>query len=162
VRDEQGHLSDEKLIEIAEHKQLKMFEIKMSQGAKPGKGGILPGAKVTPQIAQIRGIGVGEDSISPNRHVEISSAQDLLDMINHVREVTGKPTGFKSVIGATDWLDDLFQEINKRGEACAPDFMTLDSGDGGTGAAPMSLLDNVFIMCGNTRWAGVFIRFNKM
>ena len=143
VRDEQGNLSDEKLIEIAEYEQVKMFEIKMSQGAKPGKGGILPGAKVTSQIAQIRGIGIGEDSISPNRHVEISSAQDLLDMINHVREVTGKPTGFKSVIGATDWLDDFFQEINKRGEACAPDFITLDSGDGGTGAAPMSLLDNV-------------------
>ncbi len=115
VRDEQGKLSDEKLTEIAEHEQVRMFEIKMSQGAKPGKGGIFPGAKVTPQIAQIRGIGVGEDAISPNQHVEISSAQDLLDMINHVHKVTGKPTGFKSVIGATDWLDDFFQEINKRG-----------------------------------------------
>jgi glutamate synthase domain-containing protein 2 len=61
----------------------------------------------------------------------------LSSVIKSVREVTGKPTGFKSVIGATDWLDDLFQEINKRGEACAPDFMTLDSGDGGTGAAPI-------------------------
>lgn len=143
VRDQQGHLDDDKLIEIAKHEQVKMFEIKMSQGAKPGKGGILPGAKVTPQIARIRGISVGRDSISPNRHVEISSAQDLLDMINHVREMTGKPTGFKTVIGATDWLDDLFQEINKRGEAYAPDFITLDSGDGGTGAAPMPLMDNV-------------------
>ncbi len=143
VRDKQGNLSDDKLIEIAKHQQVKMFEIKMSQGAKPGKGGILPGIKVTPQIAEIRGINIGEDSVSPNRHIEINSAQNLLDMINHVREVTGKPTGFKSVIGATDWLDDLFQEINRRGETCAPDFITLDSGDGGTGAAPMPLLDNV-------------------
>lgn len=143
VRDKQGNLSDDKLIEIAKHQQVKMFEIKMSQGAKPGKGGILPGAKVTPKIAEIRGINIGQDSISPNRHIEISSAEGLLDMINHVREVTGKPTGFKSVIGATDWLDDFFQEINKRGEAYAPDFITLDSGDGGTGAAPMPLLDNV-------------------
>ncbi|SMM99188.1 Ferredoxin-dependent glutamate synthase [uncultured Candidatus Thioglobus sp.] len=143
VRDLQGNLSDEKLIELAAHEQIKMFEIKMSQGAKPGKGGILPGAKVTEQIAQIRGIDAGEDSISPNRHLDISSASDLLDMISHVREVTGKPVGFKSVIGATDWLDDFFKEINKRGEAAAPDFITLDSGDGGTGAAPMPLLDNV-------------------
>jgi len=143
VRDSEGKLSDEKLVELATHKQIKMFEIKMSQGAKPGKGGILPGAKVTEQIAQIRGIEVGEDSISPNRHLDIASIADLLDMINHIRKVTGKPTGFKSVVGTTDWLDDFFQEINKRGEACAPDFITLDSGDGGTGAAPMSLLDNV-------------------
>ncbi len=143
VRDLQGNLSDEKLTELAAHQQVKMFEIKMSQGAKPGKGGILPGAKVTEQIAEIRGIGVGEDSISPNRHLDIASADDLLDMIHHVREVTGKPVGFKSVVGATDWLDDFFKVINKRGEASAPDFITLDSGDGGTGAAPMPLLDNV-------------------
>ncbi|CAC9458298.1 Ferredoxin-dependent glutamate synthase [Bathymodiolus heckerae thiotrophic gill symbiont] len=143
VRDKKGKLSDKKLREIATHNQVKMFEIKMSQGAKPGKGGILPSAKVTQQIAQIRGIGVGQDSISPNRHVEVNSTTDLLDMINRVREVTGKPVGFKTVIGATAWLDDFFQEINKRGEAQAPDFITLDSGDGGTGAAPMSLLDNV-------------------
>ncbi|SMN00022.1 Ferredoxin-dependent glutamate synthase [uncultured Candidatus Thioglobus sp.] len=143
VRDLEGNLSDEKLAEVAAHEQIKMFEIKMSQGAKPGKGGILPGAKVTKEIAEIRGIGVGEDSISPNRHLNISSTSDLLDMISHVREVTGKPVGFKSVIGATDWLDDFFKEINKRGEAAAPDFITLDSGDGGTGAAPMPLLDNV-------------------
>ncbi len=143
MRDEKGKLSDEKLLEIAAHDQVKMFEIKMSQGAKPGKGGILPKEKVTKQIAEIRGISMGEDSISPNRHIEIASINDLLHMINHVRKVTGKPTGFKSVIGATAWIDDLFKEINKRGEACAPDFITLDSGDGGTGAAPMSLLDNV-------------------
>ncbi|MBE8189366.1 MAG: FMN-binding glutamate synthase family protein [Candidatus Thioglobus sp.] len=143
VRDLDGNLSDEKLQELAAHKQVKMFEIKMSQGAKPGKGGILPAAKVTKQIAEIRGIGQGTDSISPNRHLDIASASDLLDMIARVREVTGKPVGFKSVIGATDWLDDFFAEINNRGEAAAPDFITLDSGDGGTGAAPMPLLDNV-------------------
>lgn len=143
VRDDNGKLNDKKLSELAAHKQLKMFEIKLSQGAKPGKGGILPGAKVTAQIAKIRGIGVGEDSISPNRHPEINNAGDLLDMINHVREVTGKPTGFKAVIGTSIWLDDVFAEINKRGKASAPDFITLDSGDGGTGAAPMPLMDNV-------------------
>lgn len=106
-----------------------MFEIKMNQGAKPGKGSILPKEKITKQIAEIRGISMGEDSTSPNRHVEIASINGLLSMINHVREVTGKPTGFKSVIGATAWIDDFFKEINKWGEACAPDFITLDSGD---------------------------------
>lgn len=143
VRNEDSSLSDERLHELGDIDNIKMFEIKMSQGAKPGKGGILPGGKVTKTIAKIRGIKQGEDSISPNRHIEISSASDLLDMINHVRDITGKPTGFKSVIGATEWLDDLFKEINKRGEQSAPDFITLDSGDGGTGAAPMPLMDNV-------------------
>jgi len=110
---------------------------------KPGKGGILPGAKVTEDIAKIRGIHIGEDSISPNRHPEIDSAEGLLDMINHVRQVTGLPVGFKTVIGAYGWLDDLFSLINERGIESAPDFITVDSGDGGTGAAPMSLMDCV-------------------
>ncbi|NIA27254.1 MAG: FMN-binding glutamate synthase family protein, partial [Desulfobulbaceae bacterium] len=120
-----------------------MIELKLSQGAKPGKGGILPGEKVTEEIAKIRNIPAGEDSISPNRHPDINSATDLLDMINHLREVSGLPVGFKSVIGAYGWLDDLFAEVLRRGLETAPDFITVDSGDGGTGAAPMSLIDNV-------------------
>ncbi|MDJ0708898.1 MAG: FMN-binding glutamate synthase family protein [Woeseiaceae bacterium] len=143
VRAGDGSLDDSKLREVAAHDTVRMFEIKLSQGAKPGKGGILPGEKVTEEIANIRHIKVGEDSISPNRHPEINSANDLLDMINHVREVTGKPVGFKSVIGAYGWLDELFEEVNRRGIESAPDFITVDSGDGGTGAAPMSLIDNV-------------------
>ena len=139
VRDEDGNLSDEKLKQVAAHEQVKMIELKLSQGAKPGKGGILPGEKVTEEIAKIRGIKAGEDSISPNRHPEVDSAEDLLDMINHVRDVTGLPVGFKSVIGAYGWIDELCQLINERGIESAPDFITVDSGDGGTGAAPMSL-----------------------
>lgn len=143
VRDKDGAIDDEKLKEVAAHDQVKMIEIKLSQGAKPGKGGILPAAKVTEEIAKIRGIPAGEDSISPNRHPEIDSATDLLDMINHVRDVTGLPVGFKTVIGAYGWLDELFELIIERGIESAPDFITVDSGDGGTGAAPMSLMDNV-------------------
>ena len=143
VRDEAGNLSDEKLREIAAHNQVRMFEIKLSQGAKPGKGGILPAEKVSAEIAAIRGIPQGQASISPNRHVEINSESDLLDMIDRVRRVTGKPTGFKTVIGAYGWLEKLFLEIHERGLASAPDFITVDGGDGGTGAAPMSLIDNV-------------------
>lgn len=141
VRDEQGHLSDDKLREIAGHAQVKMFEIKLSQGAKPGKGGILPGAKVTPEIAAIRGIPAGQSSISPNRHLDINSVADLLSVIDRIRTVTGKPVGFKAVIGAYGWLDELFGEINRRGNQSAPDFITIDSADGGSGAAPMSLMD---------------------
>lgn len=143
VRDLQGRLSDEKLREVAAHPQMKMFELKLSQGAKPGKGGILPGGKVTPEIAKIRGIPVGEDSISPNRHPEINSVSNILDMIARIRSVTGKPVGFKAVIGGYGWLDDLFTTINERGIESAPDFITVDSADGGTGAAPMSLIDYV-------------------
>jgi glutamate synthase domain-containing protein 2 len=143
VRDEHGHLSEEKLAAIAEHEQVKMFEIKMSQGAKPGKGGILPGGKVTEEISKIRGIPVGHDSISPNGHVDIRSVDDLLDMIERVRSVTGKPTGFKMVVGQLDFFHNLFRTIHQRGRHSAPDFITVDSADGGTGAAPQALIDYV-------------------
>ncbi|APG47223.1 FMN-binding glutamate synthase family protein [Phaeobacter porticola] len=143
VRDDTGNLSDDKLREVAAHDQVKMIELKMSQGAKPGKGGILPGSKVTAEIAAIRGIPEGQDSISPNRHPEINDAASMLDMINHIRAVTGKPVGFKAVLGSYGWLSELAEEIHRRGLQSAPDFITVDSGDGGTGAAPMPLMDNV-------------------
>ncbi|RTE65394.1 FMN-binding glutamate synthase family protein [Amphritea opalescens] len=143
MRDDNGLLSDDKLKEKAAYKQVRMFEIKLSQGAKPGKGGMLPGAKVTAEIGAIRGIPEGVASISPNRHVEVDSADDLLDMVSHIREVTGKPVGFKLVLGSTDWLDEFCQRVVARGIEQAPDFITLDSSDGGTGAAPMPLMDSV-------------------
>jgi len=143
VRDLEGNLDDDRLREIAGHPEVKMFEIKLSQGAKPGKGGILPGAKVSTEIAKIRGIRVGEDAISPNRHTDIRNNGDLLDMIARIREVTGKPTGFKTVLGAPEMLDELCQEICLRGIDSAPDFITIDGAEGGTGAAPMPLIDAV-------------------
>ena len=141
VRDPEGGLSDERLKAVADNENVRMFEIKLSQGAKPGKGGILPGEKVTAEIAAIRFIDVGQDSISPNRHPEINSEEDLLDLIARVRRVTGKPTGFKTVIGAYGWIDKMCDEIHRRGIESAPDFITVDSADGGSGAAPMSLID---------------------
>ena len=143
VRNKDGGLDDDKLRIVTAHRQVKMVEIKMSQGAKPGKGGILPGAKVTQEIADIRGIEAGKDSISPNRHPEIDNGAELLDFIHWVREISGKPTGFKAVIGGYGWLETLAKEIHARGIESAPDFITVDSGDGGTGAAPMPLMDNV-------------------
>ncbi len=143
VRDAEGQLDLAKLSTVASHEQVKMFEIKLSQGAKPGKGGILPAAKVNQEIATIRGIPIHTDSISPNRHPDINSISELLDVVDLIRENTGKPVGFKMVLGTVDWLQELFTEIAQRGRSSAPDFITLDSGDGGTGAAPMSLIDNV-------------------
>ena len=143
VRDDKGNLSDEKLKAVAAHDTVRMFEIKLAQGAKPGKGGILPGAKVTEEIAQIRGLKVGQDGISPNRHREVDNWDDLLDMIHRIRTVTGKPVGIKTVMGTDDAAADLFDAITRRGADSAPDFITLDGGEGGTGAAPMPLIDLV-------------------
>ncbi|WP_298500812.1 FMN-binding glutamate synthase family protein [uncultured Maritimibacter sp.] len=143
VRDAEGKLSDEKLRQVAERPEVKMFEIKLAQGAKPGKGGILPAAKVNEEIAEIRGIPVHTASESPNRHEEIDDWEDLLDVIAHIREVTGKPVGIKTVVGMVDPFSDLFDVIMRRGPESAPDFITIDGGEGGTGAAPMPLMDLV-------------------
>jgi glutamate synthase domain-containing protein 2 len=143
VRNEDGSLNIDKLKEITARPQVKMVELKLSQGAKPGKGGILPGVKVSKEIAEIRGIPQGKDSISPNRHPEINSNEELLDFINQLQEISQKPVGFKMVISDVEWLEDLCQRILDRGVKLAPDFITVDGGDGGTGAAPMPLMDNV-------------------
>lgn len=143
VRDLEGRLADERLRELGAIPTVRMFEVKLSQGAKPGKGGILPAAKVTPEVAAIRGISPGQDSVSPNRHIEVNDVPSLLDFIAHVREVTGKPTGIKLVLGAYGWLDQFFNAINARGIASAPDFITVDGAEGGTGAAPQALIDDM-------------------
>jgi glutamate synthase domain-containing protein 2 len=143
VRDKDGHLDDEKLKEIAAHSQVKLFEIKLSQGAKPGKGGILPAEKVTSEIAKIRGIPEGIDSISPNRHVDIHDNISLLEKLSKIRNLTGKPVGFKTVFGSPEWIEQLCRTIIHKGIEFSPDFITLDSADGGSGAAPMTLMDDV-------------------
>jgi len=143
VRDLEGNLDHSKLKEIAAHEQVRMFELKLSQGAKPGKGGILPAEKVTAEIAGIRGIRPNCAAYSPNRHPDINSDDELLEMIKQIRQLTGKPVGFKTVIGGKDWLDHLCRMIQRKGSTYAPDFITLDGADGGSGAAPMPLIDTV-------------------
>lgn len=142
-RNTEGNLSDDKLRELAAKPEIKMFELKLAQGAKPGKGGILPADKVTEEIAHIRGITAHTASISPNRHTDVHNNQDLLKLINRIRQTTGKPTGFKAVVSDSRWLDDLFQLIVDKGIDSAPDFITIDGGDGGTGAAPIALMDDM-------------------
>jgi len=143
VRDAAGNLDPVRLAAIAAHESVKAFEIKLSQGAKPGKGGILPATKVTPLIAEIRGIPAGQDSISPNRHLDIATMDDLLDRIAQVRELTGKPVGVKTAIGGRYFGHQLVERILARGFEYAPDFLVIDGGEGGSGAAPQALADHV-------------------
>ena len=143
VRDAAGNLDDDRLREVAAHEQVRMFEIKLSQGAKPGKGGILPAVKVNDEIARIRNIPPRTDSISPNRHPDINNIAEMLARVNHVRDVTGKPVGVKLVLGDPAWVDHLAERIREHGAERAPDFITVDGAEGGTGAAPMSLMDNM-------------------
>ncbi|HET7562929.1 MAG TPA: FMN-binding glutamate synthase family protein [Rhodanobacteraceae bacterium] len=143
VRAPDGTLDDDRLREVCAHPEVKMVSIKLSQGAKPGLGGLLPGGKVTAEIAAIRGIPEGEDSVSPNRHPEIGSVSQLIDFIERVRDVSGKPTGFKAVLGGIGWIEELCNEVHRRGLASAPDFIIVDGSEGGTGAAPQTLMEGV-------------------
>lgn len=142
VRDKDGNLDDEKLRAIAAVPQVKMICIKLSQGAKPGRGGILPAAKVTEEIARIRLIEPNKPSISPNRHHEITDIPSLIAFIARVRGVAGKPVGIKMALGDDDFIDQLFDYLQHR-PAEAPDFIQLDGAEGGTGAAPAPLADYV-------------------
>jgi len=141
IRNLDGTFSADKARELSRH--VKAFEIKLSQGAKPGKGGVLPGSKVTPEIAAIRGIPEGEDSISPNRHQDIANVDDLLDRICLIRDLTGRPVGVKTAIGGWEFINDLCDAVNRRGREYAPDFIAIDGGEGGSGAAPQTLMDHM-------------------
>ncbi|MGJ8558916.1 MAG: FMN-binding glutamate synthase family protein [Litorimonas sp.] len=142
ARNDDATLNEAKLAKICENPNIKMIEIKLSQGAKPGKGGILPAAKVTKEIADIRGIPEGEAALSPNRHIDASNPEELLDLIAQVRRVSKRPVGIKFCMGQVKPIQELFDTILRRGVSSAPDYIALDSGDGGTGAAPMPLIDS--------------------
>ena len=142
VRELDGTLSESRIREIAAYPQIRMFEVKLAQGAKPGKGGILPANKVTAEIAAIRGIPEGQDSISPNRHRDIGNIQELGAFIHRVRTLSGKPVGVKFVVGSPDFVNAWFADCKSHPEHC-PDYVHVDGGEGGTGAAPSSLADYV-------------------
>ncbi|MGH8662992.1 MAG: FMN-binding glutamate synthase family protein [Burkholderiales bacterium] len=141
IRTEDGEFSPQRARELA--KMVKAFEIKLSQGAKPGKGGVLPGAKVTEEIARIRGIPAGVDSISPNRHTDIADMATLLDRVAYVRDLTGRPVGIKTAIGGWEFINELCEQVLSRGLEYAPDFLAIDGGEGGSGAAPQTLADHM-------------------
>ncbi len=141
ARDKAGNFSMEKLVERVEQHQVRAIEIKMSQGAKPGRGGVLLGEKITPEIAEIRGIPVGEDCISPPRHSEFANADELLDFVEAIADRTGLPVGIKAAVGRLDFWVSLADHMVEGDRGV--DFINIDGGEGGTGAAPLVYCDNV-------------------
>ena len=141
VRTPDGALDWSRLRALGADPQIVAFEVKVGQGAKPGKGGILPGAKVTPEIAAIRGIPAGEASLSPNRFAEFSSVPELIDFVERIKAEVPVPVGIKVVVGEAGFLDDLARTLAQEGRG--PDYVSVDGAEGGTGAAPMSLTDHM-------------------
>ncbi len=137
-----GTFSADKFVATAKHAQIRMIEIKLSQGAKPGHGGVLPAAKVTQEIAAIRGVSLGKDCISPARHSAFSTPRELLGFVKTLRELSGgKPVGFKLCIGHTSEFLGLIKAMLDTGTL--PDFIVVDGKEGGTGAAPAEFIDNL-------------------
>jgi glutamate synthase domain-containing protein 2 len=141
-RDEQGRFNEERFAENARQPQVKMIEIKLSQGAKPGHGGILPAAKVTAEIARARGVPAGLDCISPSSHSAFTTPLEMMAFIERLRELSGgKPVGFKLCIGHPwEWFG-LVKAMLQSGTT--PDFIVVDGAEGGTGAAPVEFSDHV-------------------
>jgi glutamate synthase domain-containing protein 2 len=142
VRDKDGNFSMEKMKQlVSENPFIRAIEIKLSQGAKPGKGGVLPGAKITQEIADIRGVEVGKDVLSPPNHSAFSNVKELMNFIEDIAETTGLPVGIKAAIGKLDQWEELADLMIETGKG--PDFIAVDGGEGGTGAAPPSFADHV-------------------
>jgi glutamate synthase domain-containing protein 2 len=142
VRDDHGNFSMDKLVKLVnENPFIRAIEIKLSQGAKPGKGGVLPAAKITPEIANIRHVPLGQDVLSPPNHSAFSNVKEMLDFIEAIAEKTGLPVGIKAAIGKLDQWEELADLMVTTGKG--PDFITVDGGEGGTGAAPPSFADHV-------------------
>jgi len=118
-----------------------MIELKLSQGAKPGKGGILPQDKITKEISQIRGITMDRDCISPNSHSAFSNTSEMIDFIEFLADLSGLPIGIKSAVGESEFWQVLAKTMKKR--TAGPDFITIDGGEGGTGAAPLFFADHM-------------------
>ena len=141
-RDESGHFSAERFVENVQTPQVKMVEIKLSQGAKPGHGGVLLGSKVTEEIAEARGVAVGEDCVSPASHSSFSTPLELMQFIEQLRSLSdGKPVGFKLCIGHPwEWFA-IVKAMLETGTR--PDFIVVDGAEGGTGAAPLEFSDHI-------------------
>jgi glutamate synthase domain-containing protein 2 len=142
VRDDTGNFSMEKMVELVkDNPQIRAIEVKLSQGAKPGKGGVLPASKITKEISKIRNVPIGKDVLSPPNHTAFSNIPELIDFVEEIAEATGLPVGIKSAVGRLNQWKELatLMAKTKRG----PDFITIDGGEGGTGAAPPSFADHV-------------------
>lgn len=142
VRTEDGNLCYQKLEKLVENNSnIKAIEIKLSQGAKPGKGGVLPASKITKEISEIRGVPMGKDVLSPSYHKAFDNVSQLLETIERIAQVTGLPVGIKAAIGKTEMWEELADQMVSKGTG--PDFIAIDGGEGGTGAAPPDFADHV-------------------
>ncbi len=142
VRDDEGNFSIDKLEKLVENNPfVRAIEIKLSQGAKPGKGGVLPASKISKEIAEIRHIPIGKAALSPHYHSAFSSVDGLLDFIEKIAKKTGLPVGIKAAVGQLSQWEALAEGMIVRNTG--PDFITIDGGEGGTGAAPPSFADHV-------------------
>ena len=140
--DEPGVFSLEKLVQLVEENpEIKAIEIKLSQGAKGGKGGLLPGHKVTEAIAEARGIPVGKSCYSPPGHSAFKTVSEMIDFIEKIAEATGLPVGIKAAVGKVKFWEKLAKKMKETGRG--PDFIAIDGGEGGTGAAPLFFSDHV-------------------
>ncbi len=140
-RDASGKFDMDRFLATLATAKVRAIEIKLSQGAKPGLGGVLPAAKVTEEIARIRLIPLGKDCISPAAHSAFSDVSSMLDFIEMLADRTGLPVGIKSAVGDMGFWRDLAEAVERTGRA--PDFITIDGGEGGTGAAPLVFTDHV-------------------
>ncbi|MEZ4425485.1 MAG: FMN-binding glutamate synthase family protein [Gemmatimonadota bacterium] len=141
ARDELGRFSEARLLERMDEHRVRAIEIKLSQGAKPGLGGVLPAAKVSEEIARIRGVPAGQDCVSPARHSAFKDADSMLDFVERIAERTGVPVGIKAAVGDLVFWREL-ADLMARGDR-GVDFITVDGGEGGTGAAPLVFADHV-------------------
>lgn len=142
VRNSDGTFSMEKLVELVQANPfVRAIEVKLSQGAKPGKGGVLPAKKISKEIAKIRGVEMGKDVLSPSRHSAFSDIASLVDFVEDIADQTGLPVGIKSAVGKLDQWDELASIMSKTNRG--PDFIAIDGGEGGTGAAPPAFADHV-------------------
>ncbi|MBS0447658.1 MAG: FMN-binding glutamate synthase family protein [Proteobacteria bacterium] len=141
-RNPDGTFDEQRFVENATQPQVKMIELKLSQGAKPGHGGVLPGPKVTPEIAEARGVAIGVDCVSPASHSAFSTPLEMMRFIERLRTLSGgKPTGFKLCIGHPwEWFA-IAKAMQETG--ITPDFIVVDGAEGGTGAAPLEFTDHV-------------------
>ncbi|HET9019950.1 MAG TPA: FMN-binding glutamate synthase family protein [Acetobacteraceae bacterium] len=141
-RDQAGHFDAAKFAAQAQEDQVRMVEVKLSQGAKPGHGGVLPAAKVSEEIARTRGVRMGEDCISPARHSAFSTPTGLLEFVARFRELSGgKPAGFKLCVGHPWEFLGICKAMLATG--ITPDFIVIDGAEGGTGAAPLEFADHI-------------------
>ena len=141
VRKENGDFDPDKLVALSQKKEIKMIEIKFSQGAKPGKGGFLPKEKITEEIAELRNIPLGKDLYSPPQHKECCSALDTVHFIKQIQEISQLPVGIKFCLGREKEIYDLLSLMKK--ENSFPDYMSIDGSEGGTGAAPKTFMDDL-------------------